>query len=128
MTIEEARQILVRDTSSEDGTYVRLRLGEDPGDQRVLALRRALRVLWRELSPSENLPRDIAFACGSILNFADECLHNRREQGSGGTGTYSPIEMKIFDIVQGAFDVLAGTQANTWIVPRPDLDEVGAET
>jgi hypothetical protein len=121
MTFDGAKKIILFDVFDEGGTFVRLRLGENPADESIKRLRLALRTVWRELSPVANVPRDIAFACGCILHFTQECFSNRKK---AVTDSERAFEIEILDIAQGAFDVLAGVNAET--VPRPDLDEVDA--
>jgi hypothetical protein len=125
MTFDEARAKLAHDIFADDGTFVQLRLGNDPGKEAISRLRLALRILWRELSAVGTIPRDVAFACGSIIHFADEAIQNTERSIIGRTEKCSASEMAILDLAQGAFDVLAGAAAQT--VPRVDLGESGSE-
>lgn len=119
MNPNEARRILHFETLDDQGAYVRLRLGEHPGTERIKKLRQALRVLWMSLKPNETIDRDIAYYCGIIIHFSEECARNL----SKGAGSADPqLQLWVDDLAQGAFDVLAGSSADSWAVARPDLD------
>ncbi|MEQ9586517.1 MAG: hypothetical protein RJS97_00855 [Parvibaculaceae bacterium] len=117
MTTDSAETMLVHDTQTEEGTYFLLRLGKDPGDGACMRLRNALRTIQARYSASSSVPRDVAFSCGVILHFAQECRRNLED--SGLTNLVGNVD----DIQQGAFDVLAGTVADEWAVPRTGLDD-----
>jgi len=121
VTADEAHRLLVFDTCEEEGTFFQLRLGNDPGNKRTAQLRLALRVLWRHWRAQDALPYDIAKAAGVILHFRDEACRNLRESNRGTREDLLSIELS--DLVQGAFDLLAGSVAETWTVRRKDLGE-----
>ena len=112
---------VVRDAAcEEDGTWVLLRLGEDPGAVRTLELRSALRQPWRHLKETSGIPHHIGYAAAAILHFADEAMRNL-----DGNKDIRPelINEELPDIVQCAFDLLSGPSADTWTVNRPDLGD-----
>jgi hypothetical protein len=114
MNVDEARGVLEESVYNDDGTYTRLRLGQDPGEDQIQLLRQALRVLWKHYLSSDTLPRDIAFRCGVILHFQGECRSNIRESESIQENRKSPLEGQAAQIAVDAFDVLAGEIAFEW--------------
>lgn len=121
MTADEARRVLTFDTCDEQGAFFRLRLGNDPGTERTNQLRLALRVLWRHWRAHNALPYDIAFSAGTILHFRDEASRNLRD--SNQKVREGLLDFELPDLVQLAFDLLAGSVAETWAVRRKDLGE-----
>jgi hypothetical protein len=121
MTLSEARKILLDATLNSNGTFTRLRLGENPGHDRIVELRIALRVIWRLLASSDSIPREIAFACGIILHFDKECHNNLRTTLDVSGDLLHSIDRSLYDLVQGAYDILSGSNAE--VVQRPDLGE-----
>jgi hypothetical protein len=119
MSFSEAKQVLLNATFEPEGVFTHLRLGENPGSDKVLELRVALRQIWRSLAPANVVPRDIAFACGLILLFKAECLNNLQDAHSVSEEILHSLEEAVLDLAQGAFDVLAGSIAEA--TQRPDL-------
>ena len=95
--------------------------GRDPGANRVLELRTALRVAWRELKDQEELPRAVVRGAGTILAKAREAENNLRNSTEPVRAEL--IEDELPDLIAGAFDLLVGAPAETWTVRRPDLGE-----
>ncbi len=120
MQPEQARSVLLAATCEDLGTFTLLRLGQDPGTGRMTELRVALRALWRHWRSREALPFDIAGAAAMILYFHDEC---RRNLAQAGVARERLLTFELPDVVQGAFDLLSGPDAEGWILPRPDLGE-----
>jgi hypothetical protein len=120
MSPEEARAILCKGTRDDNGTFTTLRLGEDPGRERVHELRLALRVLWRYWKAHDALPFDIAQQAAVILHFqsaAEQNLAARRHASPSVTTS------ELWDLAQGTFELLSGRVAERDAVRRPDLDE-----
>lgn len=120
MNHEQARGVLLTATREDFGTFTILRLGRDPGTVRVQELRFALRVLWRHWRTQDRLPFDIVGSAAVILNFRDEAGRNLARSGVIRERLQA---VELPDLVQGAFDLLSGVEADAWIVPRPDLGE-----
>jgi hypothetical protein len=121
MTAEEAQRQLLFDTSEEQGAFLQLRLGNDPGTESMTRLRFVLRVLWNHYKSQGALPYDISFAAGMILRFQDEASRNVRASGRSVRDRLLSFELP--DVVLGAFDLLAGPIAQEWTVRRKDLGE-----
>src|SRR4051812_8892350 len=103
MTAEQARAIVRCATWDDHGTFTVLRLGQDPGTDRVQELRLALRVLWRSWKSEAGLPFDIAGAAAMILHFRPEAEQNFR----ASTCQLRPgIRNELCDLAQGAFELL----------------------
>jgi|GEM_PF-5640949 len=121
MTPHEAKTV-VRDAAyCDDGAWVLLRQGQDPGAGRILELRKALRVLWRELKEREGIPHEVGYATAAILQFANEAELNLRNAPNPVREVLLSNELP--DLIQGAFDLLSGPAAESWVVRRPDLGE-----
>jgi hypothetical protein len=120
MTPEQARAIIRAATWDDDGTFTVLRLGQDPGKDRVHELRLALRVLWRSWKAEAALPFDIAQAAAVILHMRSEAEQNLR----ASTRELRPgVVDELADIAYGAYELLLGSDAEMDAVPRPDLGE-----
>ncbi len=120
MTPEEARAVVRAATWDDGGTFTVLRLGEDPGRERVHELRLALRVLWRHWKSHDALPFEIAQAAAMILHFRSECERNLRDNRST---LRDGLPSELDDVAQGAFELLSGRDAERDTVRRPDLGE-----
>jgi hypothetical protein len=121
MTVDEAQRQLQFDIEDDHGTFLQLRLGQDPGPESILRLRLALRVLWKHWSSQPSLPYDVAYGAGVILHFQSEAIRNLRASGTAVRERLLTFEIP--DLVQGAFDLLAGSIAELWDVRRKDLGE-----
>ena len=119
MEPKQAHDLLLSATWEDFGTFTLLRLGQDPGICRMTELRVALRALWRHWRSQEALPFDIAGATAMILHFRDECSRNLQ---SAGVIREKLLAFELPDVVQRAFDLLSGPEADGWVVPRPDLE------
>lgn len=120
MAPEQARAIIHSATWDDHGTFTVLRLGDDPGKERIHELRLALWVLWRKWRLENALPFDIAQAAAVIMHFRSEAEQNLR---AGGREIRRGIEEELGDIAQGAFELLSGRDAESNSVRRPDLGE-----
>jgi len=120
MTPKEAEQLLVHATD-HGGMFTELRVGNDPGQEMMAQLRLALRVLWRHWKSHKAIPFNIAYSAAIILRFKSEAIRNLNE--SNLTPREKLVSDELEDIAIGAFDLLAGEIAESWIVPRPDLGE-----
>ena len=118
MAPEQARAVIRAATWDDQGTFTVLRLGEDPGKDRVHELRMALRVLWRNWKAEAALPFDIAQAAATILHFRFEAEQNLR-----ATVLRHGIADELADLAQGAFELLCGHDGECDVVQRPDLGE-----
>lgn len=121
MNPEHARTVLLEATWEDYGTFTLLRLGQDPGSRRIHELRLALRVLWKHWKEREALPFDIVGAAATILHFRDESASNFHRSGQPIRETLLDVELP--DLVQGAFELLSGPEAEGWTVLRQDLGE-----
>lgn len=120
MTPEEARAVVRAATWDDRGTFTVLRLGEDPGSERVHELRLALRILWRHWKTRDALPFEIAQAAAMILHFRSESERNLRDKKRA---LRDGIQSELNDVAQGAFELLSGRDAESDVVRRPDLGE-----
>lgn len=123
MNYEEAKTILIRDVLSDDGLYFRLRLGDDVDMNEVTQLRTSLRVLWRSLSLLNEVPYEVAYPCAIILRFSCECDSNYKCKNLVPN---KDRESAVEDLSQGAFDLLSGSHARSWVVTRIDLGDTPA--
>ena len=121
MTADEARQVLRTATLENNGTFTQLRIGNSPGRARVSELRLALRILWRHLKAAEALPYELASSAAIIIHFIDEARSNLK--ASGQFMGPDLTEVDLIDLEMGAFELLSGADAETWIMPRADLGE-----
>jgi len=120
MTLEEAEAVLLTATRENAGTFTVLRLGEDPGAQRVHQLRLALRVLWRHGKSKDALPFEITTPAAVILHLRSEC---ERNLCSNKSALRRELESELEDLSQGAFELLCGRDADANAVRRRDLGE-----
>lgn len=121
MNPDDAKAQLVFDTCQDKGTFTQLRLGNDPGPDSIKRLRIALRVLWRHWKSRHALPYEIAHSASIILHFRREATENLRI--ARPQIWQSRIRFELDDLAQGAFDLLAGSAAESWTIGRTDLGE-----
>jgi hypothetical protein len=107
MFSSDAAQTLIHAVSDDAGTFTLLRLGDDPGEERYLELRQALRTLAREMADAAIIPREIAFACGVLLHFEEECLSSLQSRENSGPRT-TIVAKYVRNLCQDAFNVLSG--------------------
>jgi hypothetical protein len=108
MNASDAIQILVHAVLADDGTFTLLRMGQDPGEERFSELQRALRILAPELADATVFPRQIAFACGVMLHFKEECISNLQHFEGDHVGHRKTVVNYVGDLCQDAFNVLSG--------------------
>ena len=120
MTPESASTILRSAVFDDRGAFTALRLGEDPGAERIKCLRLALRVLWRHCKTTDVVPFDIAQPAAVILHFRRESESNLR---SSKCRLRAELNSDLNDLAQGAFELLCGRAAEDFVVRRPDLGE-----
>lgn len=81
MTPDAARQILHDANWNDNGTFIVLRLGEDPGPDRIAELKQALHVLWLHWKDREGLPFDISGDATTMICFGREAEGNLASSG-----------------------------------------------
>jgi hypothetical protein len=108
MGIDRARQVLVRSVMDDDGTFVWLRLGRNPGAERIRELQNALQILRQSTIEMESMQREIVYACAVIIHFKEECDFNMRDK-SATSG--QDLRVDLDALAQAAFLVLAGKMA-----------------
>jgi hypothetical protein len=109
MTPEQARNVLQRDTWDDNGTFVLLRLGQDPGQDRIAQLRHALHVLWLEWKDHPALPYDLSESAAMILAMSDEARHNLRDSGDQIRPELITNDLQSLQL--SAFHLLSGPRA-----------------
>lgn len=120
MTSKDIIKTLRDETMNSDGAFVLLRLGEDPGIDRILRMRKALRIIWEEFALKAEIPHELAFICGMIIHFSRECRGNLQDKPEA---VRDRLLASVEDLALGAFEVLAGDRAREWTIPRSDLGE-----
>jgi hypothetical protein len=68
-----------------------------------------IRVLREETLRMDAVPREIAYVCGVILYFQQECYQNI---GGQGASSMQDLEVGLERLAHGAFMVLAGDRAD----------------
>jgi hypothetical protein len=104
-----AREVLLNAVWEEAGTYILLRLGEDPGGARIVELRQALRALALHWRSQASIPFDIAHAAATIMHFENECRSNMQSlQPERAAALASECQ----NLAQDAFNLLCGPDAH----------------
>src|SRR5581483_8237159 len=111
MTPDEARHLLV-----DVGTITQIRLGNDPGAEKMLEFRHAIRVLFWHWHLKESLPYDIVAAASLIVWFRQEMIETVQRGG------HNRLENELQDLLYMTFDLLSGPEAAPRL-HRPDLGE-----
>jgi hypothetical protein len=109
MTPEQAQQILHSATWNDDGTFILLRLGEDPGKERLAQLRLALHVLWLYWKNHPALPFDISEDAAMILRMSLEAKQNLNEHAE--KNRLKPVLRDLDRLDYSAFCLLIGPRA-----------------
>ena len=116
MSHDRAKDVLRAATLNDDGTFTLLRLGFDPGVERVSELRLALRVLWRHWKNERALPFEITLPAAIVLHFSSECYAN-------DLAKEHLLRDQVRDLGQDAFALLSGAAAEGEVIRRADLGE-----
>ena len=66
VTFEEACDLVLREGLEEQGLCVIVRMGQDPGRERVAKLVRAIRVIYDQLRDEQQVSRPLAYALFAI--------------------------------------------------------------
>jgi|tagenome__1003787_1003787.scaffolds.fasta_scaffold19604102_1 hypothetical protein len=110
MSPKDAQQILHSATWDDYGTFLLLRLGEDPGPDPIAQLRRAIFELWLNWKDKPALPFELVHDAASILNFAPEAIRNLR-----GNVARPEIFDELGNLVAAAYCFLTGPYGEqTW--------------
>lgn len=120
LSYEEAVETVLSCIWSHKGTFMQLRLGNDPGETAISRLLSALRLLWHRYREKTSIPNPICHAAASILHFRDEAKSNLLESGS--EARYRLLE-SLAEIGMAAFNLLSGANADSNEVCRTDLGE-----
>ncbi|TWT63973.1 hypothetical protein [Rubinisphaera italica] len=120
MSYEEALAIVRHAESGIDGTFFRLRMGNDPGLAETLRLRMALRVLFHHLREKDSIPLPVCEAAASILFHEREARINLQSNSSNIRPEL--LSSELFDIQLHAFQLLSGASYDADRV-RPDLGD-----
>ena len=76
MTADQSQHLLQSATWDDDGTFILLRLGEDPGKDRITQLRQALYVLWLHWKDQPSLPYELCQNAAMIVVMHAEATFN----------------------------------------------------
>jgi hypothetical protein len=66
VTLQEAFDLVLREGLEEDGLCVLVRMGQDPGRERIKKLLEALRVLYEQSREEQHISRSLAYALFAI--------------------------------------------------------------
>jgi len=120
LSYEEALEIVLKCGWNEEGAYIQLRLGQDPGAPAMLRLLSALRLLWHHYREKNAIPHPVCQVAAMILFFGNEAESNLRASSSE---LRSGVLEGLMDIRIGAYNLLSGANADPNVVCRPDLGE-----
>jgi hypothetical protein len=81
MTPGEARQLILNEGIGERGIVVLIRMGDDPGPERMQRLLDALRVQFTELGDSQTIDRQLAYALFGLANHVEANINSWITQG-----------------------------------------------
>jgi hypothetical protein len=105
MTPEEAQQILHAATWDDEGTFIQLRLGINPGRERIAQLRRAIRVLWMYWKDQPALPFTVSANAANIMRMrgvADCNLSCNNQTNDNLTEDLNQLEYGAYCLLIGA--------------------------
>jgi len=112
MSPEYAQQILHSATWDNNGAFLLLRLGEDPGRDRIAEVRRAIFELWLHWKDKPALPFELVHDAAHILRMAPEAVSNLR---SGGSVVRPDIFTDLARLEDAAYCFLIGPYGeHTW--------------
>lgn len=81
MTPSEARERILDEAFGPDGLIVALRMGEDPGPERMARTLEAIRVLFADLRGAGAIDRRLADALFGLAYYGDLQVESWRRQG-----------------------------------------------
>lgn len=106
LTLADAIELLLHAVWNEDGTYVLLRIGVDPGTERMHQLSAALTVLWFHYRNEDSIPTSLSHAAATILYSRHEAEGNTRELREA-------LRRELTEVSHRAYQVLAGAGADS---------------
>jgi hypothetical protein len=111
ITPEEAQQILHAATWDDDGTFIQLRLGINPGRERITQLRRAIYVLWLYWKDQPALPFTISADAANIMRMRGEADSNLSDNNQMDDDLITDLNR----LEYGAYCLLIGADAESEI-------------
>lgn len=81
MTQHEARDLILEEALGPDGLVVALRMGDDPGAERMARAIEAVRVVFANLRGAEAIDRPLAHALFGLAYHGESQLESWRRQG-----------------------------------------------
>jgi len=81
MTPTEARDLLLAESLAVDGVLIALRMGDDPGPERMGRLIAALRVIFDQLQGATVIDRELAYALHGFAVYPDMHVSSWARQG-----------------------------------------------
>ncbi len=112
MKPHEAVQLILDEGLAPDGIVVRLRMGDDPGAERMARLIAALRTVFDDLAGAETLDRQLAYALFALACHGESPVESWGRQGRSWRSEL--VEMELPTLLLAVESVLSGE----WI----DLD------
>ncbi|TWT59732.1 hypothetical protein [Rubinisphaera italica] len=112
MNLDEAIDYLSFANTADEGPYWLMRLGKEPSVSENEKLLEAMKIIWKSTSDNDSIAREVAFHCGTMLNFSNSC-HDALVQSNASKATIYYMEK----LTIAAYDILAGENALQWQTP-----------
>jgi hypothetical protein len=107
MTIDEARQLLLREGLSDDGIAVCVRMGQDPGEQRLSHIAAALDVMAATTRSESHLDRKLMLALWAIAYHGELQAESWQQKERWRDGQFNPqlagIGLQVEEFIAGEF-------------------------
>ena len=77
----ELEELVIREAAAEDGIVIEVRMGRDPGRERMKKLTSALEELDQLLREEQTLDRRLAYSLYALSVYVDQNMNSWAEQG-----------------------------------------------
>jgi len=119
MNLREATEAIKFHAVDPQGANLLMRNGNNPGVSALKNLCDALTHVYGETARNGELQRDVAFACGTFLQFKQD---HRDMMKKLPNSEYNELMLPLMDVSQKAYDILAGEYAADWGVEIPEQE------
>ena len=120
----ELEELVIREAAAEDGIVIEVRMGRDPGRERMKKLNSALEELDELLREEQTLDRRLAYSLYALSVYVDQTMNSWAEQGKAWPEEF--VNHEVPTLVMYVAYCLEGDAFKVYV--GDDEDEQGDET
>ena len=119
MTPIQARQLILDEGSSTEGVVVLIRMGIDPGKDRMDQLLEALQLVFVDLSDQLEIDRELAYALFGLANHVEANINSWISQGKKWPDRL--VDRELPELLMAVESIFCGE----WLGMESDNDQLG---